>query len=380
MHATHIGILDLIKAVACNLIVLHHLAFYGPMADQAWPLAPGVFRWLDDQARIAVHAFVAIGGFLAAKSLSQADAFASGLPRVVLRRFARLAPPFMVAMVLAVVASALASVWMAHDSISAPPTAGQLLAHALLLHDVLGYEALSAGAWYVAIDFQLFALFALVLWMSDRGPKWLAIVAVIVATSASLLVFNLNTAWNDWAPYFFGSYGLGALAWWAADPRRRAPEAALLTAAILLLGWLALALSFRSRVAVALSTALLLVLVCRGISPFPGQTSRLVGFLGRISYAIFLAHFPVCLVVNAVFTRFASHSPAVQATGVLLAWMTSIGAGAVFHRLVELPLAGLADSMLRRPLRQELPKMAKDGKRPSLESGHTVLARRQLRR
>src|SRR5688572_9991536 len=105
MPATHIGILDLIKVVACNLIVLHHLAFYGPMADQARPLAPGLFDWLADQARIAVHEY------LAAKSLSQPGAFAPGLLPVVLRRFARLAPPFTVAMVLAVVASALASVW-----------------------------------------------------------------------------------------------------------------------------------------------------------------------------------------------------------------------------------------------------------------------------
>jgi peptidoglycan/LPS O-acetylase OafA/YrhL len=358
MPATHIGILDLIKAVACNLIVLHHLAFYGPMADQARTLAPQLFRWLDDEARIAVHAFLAMGGFLAAKSLSQVGALAPGLLPVMLRRFARLAPPFMVAMILSVAASALASVWMTHDSISAPPSAGQLLAHALLLHGVLGYESLSAGAWYPAIDFQLFALLALMLCLSDRGSKWPAIVLVTVATGASLFVFNLNPAWDNWAPYFFGSYGLGALAWWAADGRRRAPEAALLVAAILLLGWLALEFSFRSRVAVALATALLLVVAGRGMLPFPGQQSRLVGFLGRISYAIFLVHFPVCLIVNAAFTRLAPHSPEAQATGVLLAWMASIGAGAVFYRFVERPLASLADSMLRQPLPQASPKVA----------------------
>jgi peptidoglycan/LPS O-acetylase OafA/YrhL len=358
MPATHIGILDLIRAVACNLIVLHHLAFYGPMADHARSLAPGLFDWLGDEARIAVHAFLAVGGFLAAKSLSQAGAFAPGLLSVVLRRFGRLAPPFMFAMILAVAASALASVWMTHDSISAPPSAEQLLAHALLLQGVLGYESLSAGAWYVAIDFQLFALMALVLCMADGGPKWLSIVLVTLGTGASLFVFNLNSAWDNGAPYFFGSYGLGALAWWASERGRRAPEAALLAAAIVLLGWLALALFFRSRVAVAMGTALLLVLVCRGILPFPGQQSRLLRFLGRISYAIFLVHFPVSLVVNAVFTRFAPHTPEVQAAGVLLAWMASIGAGAVFHRFVELPLAGLADSMFRRPLTQASPKAA----------------------
>jgi peptidoglycan/LPS O-acetylase OafA/YrhL len=223
---------------------------------------------------------------------------------------------------------------------------------------VLGYESLSAGAWYPAIDFQLFALLALVLCLSEGGPKWLAIMLVTLATGASLLVFNLNAAWDVWAPYFFGSYGLGALAWWASERERRGPQAALLVGAIVLLGWLALEVSFRSRVAVALGTALLLVVVCRGILPFPGQRSRLVGYFGRISYAIFLVHFPVCLVVNAAFTRFAPHTPEVQLAGVLIAWMASIGAGAVFYRFVERPLSNLADFIFRQPLTQVSPKAA----------------------
>jgi hypothetical protein len=35
----------------------------------------------------------------------------------------------------------------------------------LLLHGVLGYASISAGAWYVAIDFQLYALMVAALWV-----------------------------------------------------------------------------------------------------------------------------------------------------------------------------------------------------------------------
>ena len=138
-------LINLLKAVAAQLIVLHHLAFYGPMADHARVLAPGLFDFLAGDARIAVQVFLVIGGFLAAKSLSP-----HGLPGIVsplqtvYRRYVKLAPPFLVAMLLAIGASALASMWMTHPSISAPPSFAQLSAHALLLHDVLGYEALSA--------------------------------------------------------------------------------------------------------------------------------------------------------------------------------------------------------------------------------------------
>lgn len=347
MSAPHYQSLDLIKAIACNLIVLHHLAFYGPMADVAWPLSPEIFEFLERHARIAVHAFLTIGGFLAAMSLSRPEAL-SDPARVLARRFLKLVPPFMAAMLLAVAASFLASAWMTHDSISPPPAIGQLLAHGLLLHGVLGYESLSAGAWYVAIDFQLFFLLALLLLLAGGAQGKAALLLVTAGTAASLLYFNLEPSWDAWAPYFFGSYGLGVLAWRAGDPRCSNRRALLLWAGIFLLGGAALGLEFRSRIAVALGTALLLVPASRGLVALPGQGSRLAAFLGRISYSVFLVHFPVSLVVNAAFTRFAPAEAEVQMAGVLAAWLCSLATGAAFHQWVETPLAALFSADARR--------------------------------
>lgn len=337
----HFRVFDLLKAIACNLIVLHHLAFYGPMSDIARPLVPEVFDWLGTHGRIAVHAFLAMGGFLAARSLSARNTALLAPVDAVVRRFIKLVPAFMAAMLLAVAASALAAQWMTHDSISAMPSLGQVLAHAFLLHGVLGVESISAGAWYVAIDFQLFVMMTLILHVAahPRLPARTAPALVAFFTAASLLYFNLDSSWDAWAPYFFGSYGLGALAWWASERARTPFRVLVLSGLILLLGGLALDLEFRSRIAVALGTALLLVPACRGLIRLPGQDNRLVAYLGRISYAVFLVHFPVCLVVNAAFTRFVPAVPELQAGGVVLAWMASIAAGAAFHRWVEQPLA-----------------------------------------
>jgi peptidoglycan/LPS O-acetylase OafA/YrhL len=345
MQTTHIRFFDLVKAIACNLIVLHHLAFYGPMSDHVRPILPEVIEWLEEHARIAVHAFLAIGGFLAAKSLSKTGAGPTRPFRAILRRFAKLAPPFIVAMALAVAASALASQWMTHDSISPIPTLAQFGAHALLLQDVLGVESLSAGAWYVAIDFQLYALLTLLLWLAGRsgGYRWIAPTLVAVGTGASLLVFNRNPELDNWAPYFLGSYGLGALAWWASERQRGAASATMLAGSIILLGATALGIDFRSRIAVALAISVAMVAVCRGMLSVPGQNLAITGFLGRISYAVFLVHFPVSLLVNAAFTRFAPAQADVQAAGMLVAWLACIVAGAAFYRWVELPLSALTN-------------------------------------
>lgn len=339
------GVINLFKAVAAQLIVLHHLAFYGPMADHARPLMPDLIDWLAGDARIAVQVFLVIGGFLAAKSLSP-----QGLPGLanpfgtIWRRYLKLAPPFMVAMLLAIGASALASAWMSHDSISKPPSVGQLAAHALLLHDVLGYEALSAGAWYVAIDFQLYAVLSLLLWMGGRlaGKRvlpWLMPALVTTVVGASLLFFNLDADWDVWAPYFLGSYGLGVLAWWAGDPMRRPRAVLVLLLMIALPALVALVLDFRIRIALALAVACALVLLGRA-RPKAGTVGvwRLVNSLGKISYSVFLVHFPVCLVMNALFAEFVPAQPQFQAAGVLLAWIASLSAGALFFSRVERPL------------------------------------------
>jgi len=357
---TQFGLINLLKAGAAQLIILHHLAFYGPMSDHVRPLLPALIDWLGGSARIAVQVFLVISGFLAAKSLSPSGHAGLSDPLSAIgHRYVKLAPPFLVATLVAAAASALAAMWMTHDSISAPATLNQLGAHALLLHGVLGYPSLSAGAWYVAIDFQLYAFMVLMLWLAGRmtGNRKLPALmpfVVTVGVALSLLYFNLDADWDNWAPYFFGSYGLGLMAWWASDSRRNSGAVAWLAAMALLPAVAALFLEFRSRIALALVVACVLFLWGRVKTASDGRAWPIVNSLGKISYSVFLIHFPVCLVVNAAFTRFVPVEPEMQAFGMLIAWGGSLAAGAVFHRWVEVPLGRAvhfaAAKIVARPL------------------------------
>src|SRR5690606_32009857 len=117
--------------------------------------------------------------------------------------------------------SAAVRPWFDDPAVSPDPDLAQLVAHALLLQGVAGEESLSAGVWYVAIDFQLFALTVLLL----AGVRALVAPArrarvgqalVVVLAAASLLLFNRDADWDVWALYFFGAYGLGMMACWTA--------------------------------------------------------------------------------------------------------------------------------------------------------------------
>jgi peptidoglycan/LPS O-acetylase OafA/YrhL len=360
----HLPLVDTLKGVCCLLIVCHHLAFYGPMSDIAHPLAPALLDWMAHQARMAVQVFLVVGGFLAAGALAPAGRARFDRPGpLILRRYRRLAMPYLAALGLCMLASAAARPWMAvPELLPDPPQLPQLLAHTFFLQDLLGVDALSAGVWYVAIDFQLFAVAALLLAFAQRlgrlgagGRPWLdrrlghALIGGLAALS--LLYFNRVAGFDDTAFYFFGAYGMGMLAYWAGGSSRPARWTGLIAA----VGLLALALDWRGRIAVALAAALALAWMRRrqlarlGLAPrsqssvaaptragAPAAPSVMEG-LGRISYSVFLVHYPVCILVSLAVGRWRPADPLANACGMVAALVLSVGAGLALHHAVERP-------------------------------------------
>lgn len=341
------SVIDGLKVLASQTIVLHHLASYGPLADAAHACFPALFEWLFGYGRIAVQVFLVAGGFLAARSLAPAGVLIdAGAFELLTRRYIRLALPLVAAVLLAVFCAGVARGMMVDDAIPAAPGAFQVLAHVFLLHDLVGVPALSAGVWYVAIDFQLYALTIALLWLARRmvrdavqaeraGMAVLGAVAVL-----SLFSLNRDSDWDVAAPYHFAAYSIGMFSFWLTA-RRRLPvfwiSVALLTVLV------SLALAFRLRLAVALAVAIVVATYVRTGMLADWFSAERIGRLARSSYALFLVHFPVCLIVNAVFALAGQSSPAAVLAALGLAWGLSMGLAGVFHREVELR----ADQLLR---------------------------------
>ena len=359
MSASHnrMPLIDAFKAVASQLIVLHHLAFYGPMSDWTYTVAPGLVGWLSQDGRLAVQVFLVISGYLAVRSLAPAGVFASGNPWALLRhRYLTIVVPYAVALVVAIGCAWVARQWMTHHSVPDAAQPLQFLLHVLLLNGVTGVDSLSAGVWYVAIDFQLFALMLALLWLGQRWSAyllpdtevgvqaapgahsvWPTLVLVLGMGLASLWFFNLDAAYDNWAVYFFGAYAAGAAAYWVGNlPAGKLQTTLLTLGACLALA--ALASSFRVRIALALGLAMVLALSQVKGWLYTWPQSRVLAYLGKISYGVFLMNFPVSLVVNAGVSRFGHADIYTQSAGVLLAWAASVAAGAAFHHAVEVPL------------------------------------------
>lgn len=326
--------------MACLLIVCHHLAFYGPMSAAVQPLMPGVMFWLAEYARMAVQIFLVLGGYFAAAALAP-----QGLGRpaqfwpALGKRYVRLCIPYCAALVCAIVVNdTVRSLGFVHDSVSDTPSVDSLIAHVLLLHSLGDWESLSAGIWYVAIDFQLYALCLLWFWLCRRygAHRGIAQAGLVLGTAASLWLWNLDSDLDMWALYFLGAYGLGSMAWWATHSESRA-QRTLWVVLIALLGAVALWLEWRERIALATVTAG--VLAIGGNLRWPPALRSLewrpLSWVGERSYSIFLIHFPMSLLVNAEFTRHWPGNAAANAVGLLLAVALSVTAGAVMYEWTE---------------------------------------------
>lgn len=310
-------LIDTLKVVAAQIIVLHHLSLYAPMADLLADRWPTALAWLREHGRLAVQPFLVMGGFLAARSLGQRGPVRPW--RAIVQRYWRLAPPFWAAVALVIIATVLLNTWVEDFHWVSPlPSVGGLLAHALLIQDLVGVPALSAGAWYVAIDLQLFGLMVLAYGALQRGrqsdmPSAL-IVGVALLTIASLTWLSRLAHLDMWAPYFWYAYGLGVMTAWASrSPIARRWWLALLAvfALDLLLG------GMRPRPVAALACALILWWghrPQRQAALLPAwaatwrqslaQRGRAALSLGSdVSYGLFVSHFAVIIVATALWER-----------------------------------------------------------------------------
>ncbi len=342
-RTSRLPFLDFLRAVASQLIVWHHLSFYGPLAEHAYPAAPVLLDWLARYARMAVQVFFVLGGFFTAHSLSRSKVLsAKSVASSIWLRYRRIGVPYLAALVVAIVANALARKWMDHEAISASPTFGQILAHAAFLHDILGYQALTAGIWYIAIDFQLFLatlglFWAAQSWLARHGQgssqdalkvlvKWLTPLAV-----ASLFWFNRHPKYDAWAIYFVGTYFLGIVLHQLLENRLTLPWAASYWG----LAIVAAIVDPRPRLLVAAATTLIVYMAARSgiLSQWPKNS--VVNYFGRISYSLFLIHFPVLLVINAWGAERLTTSTSMAVLGLLLAYGLSLVAGIMLYHGVE---------------------------------------------
>ena len=322
---------DVLKVVAAQFIVWHHFSAYGPMADTMTLAWPHLMEWLYRYARLAVQVFLVVGGYLAAQSVMH-KSIQHPLISIV-KRYLRLVPFYLLALALISVAVAVSRDTIHASWLPSEPSVLQFLTHGLLLHDLLGFEALSSGAWYVAIDFQLYALLIVLCHVLHTEHNKRLSVAVALLCVASMWQFNRVDELDIWAIYFFAAYGLGVLAAWAK--RSTFENRVFWITALLAVG--ALWVEYRTRLSLALVTAVWLVIKPKGMVHWT-PIKRVVHRLSNSAYVLFLTHFGAIVLFSSMWNKSHFYDPDMAFALTGFAWACCVGMGLFLHEKVEVPM------------------------------------------
>jgi peptidoglycan/LPS O-acetylase OafA/YrhL len=289
--------IDGLRGVAALSVAIQH--FNGTIALAAPNWLPAWLASIATRGYLGVDVFFVLSGFVIAFSVRDGEYSGRYLGLFALRRSIRLDPPYWVAIFVEVLLVAVSGA--VFPSVRKPmPSGGKLFSHFIYAQDILGYGGISPVFWTLCYEIQFYLLLVvlLVLWRktqsglpsSTRKPAvWLVL--------AGLFVASLEVRFGPWHLPIRGlalerwyEFFLGVLAWWVVSGRLRGIAlvgACTLVTAVLM---------------VARSEAInLLPVVVSGSIVLAGRAGRLntllgnrvLQYLGRTSYSLYLLHGPI---------------------------------------------------------------------------------------
>jgi peptidoglycan/LPS O-acetylase OafA/YrhL len=306
--------LDGVRALAALYVLAHHLWL---ITWQHFPqnVGPAWVGWLI-YGHLAVAVFIVVSGFsLAIEPVRNEGRLRGGVRRFIRRRAWRILPTYWAALALSCLALAIT-----HEEILGydgtvlghqPVTVEGVVVHGVLLQDVIGSPTPNGTFWSIAIEWQIYFLFPLLLWWRRRygavSTVVLTTVIVVASYEAAISVRALAPILNL-VPQFLALFVFGMI---AAEVIQRSARRSLLLAgaglgAVTVIGYLQWAGSaeaithlFWLDLAVGGCTALLLAALA-----LPERSrmrdvlgGRVLRGTGRFSYSIYLMHAPLLAVV-----------------------------------------------------------------------------------
>jgi peptidoglycan/LPS O-acetylase OafA/YrhL len=342
--------LDGMRGAAAMFVVLHHM-FLSAWPDFPSSTAPWWLRWLL-YGHMAVAVFIVVSGFsLALAPMRNGGRLKGGIRRFLSRRAWRILPAYWAALVLSVIVTAL---WLQPD-LSPGAIVRSLGVHGLLLQDVVGSASPNGALWSIAIEWQIYFVFPLILLLARRTSISFAvtITALVVLVAHALAgLGGLLDKINGLTPQFLALFALGALAVWLGSGERadrlRRPLAAVALTAVASFVVLAVTQGSEWMVArffwmdllfgVGVASGLAVIHAGGGRPLSRVLSSRPALWLGLFSYSVYLVHAPIVGVLDQHLVGPLEWSP-LAAFGLILAIGVPVVVGLAygFHQLFEAP-------------------------------------------
>lgn len=314
-----VTVIDSLRGIASLAVCWYHLVFTSG-SFLGGSLVAGLLRDSARNGWVGVEIFFVISGFVIPLALYRSQYTPRSFGAFMLKRIVRLEPPYLVSVVLCVV---LWYVWAVVPRLHGPPFDPQWLP--IFMH--LGYlnaffhrEWLNPVYWTLAIEFQYYLGMGLI-YVAVANRQ----IAVRYATFAALAVLALLQPDPSLVFHYLFIFMLGMVTFQyfvgLLPIRFYAPTlVALAIGCVHTLG--------PTVAVISVLTALFIAFVRSGIP--------VLGFLGTISYSLYLIHVPIG--ARILFLGLTHvHGGAARVLVLLVTLGLTIGAAYVFYLLVERP-------------------------------------------
>ncbi len=306
---------DGLRALAALFVVLSHAWLTIPTRREGHGSG-----WLN-HGHLAVDLFIVLSGFCLALPMSQPRSFGllrGGTLEYYKRRARRILPPyyFAVALSLALIATLIGHATGTHWDVALPATWQAVLAHVLLIEDVVDPSRINHALWSIAVEWQIYFLLPLIaLGWRRVGPVFTTLITTVAAYGAIAATKTIHPLGpSAWLFIYVALFGFGTLAAFVATTRNTRWEATRKplpwTIIVLLLAagvrqcvvhefgstyWMLIRIDLTAGL---FSAALLVLASCSGKNILrEALSAKPLVFLGTFAYSIYLIHAPLLQVV-----------------------------------------------------------------------------------
>jgi len=371
--AKHLGFLDTMRGVAIMIVFLHHalgeafginnLRWDGWIRDFHVPasfliVSPFIF------GSVGVAFFFAISGFCIHLSWSNSQQL--GFGRFYVRRFFRIYPPYLVALLI------FSFLWPIHSLHVGDGTGmTQLLSHLFLVHNLNEntFLGINGSFWSIAVEWQLYMIYPLFLVVTQRIGWQKSLLFIALLEMGCRIAVGLHDTWTPDQPvsrlltgspfYFWFSWASGAA---VAEDYLGGKVSFLhrmpvwFFPALIVPAYLFRPLATLVFPLAALAGARCIAGFCTkapsGMIPH-ATMSQFLGALGVISYSFYLLHQPVLQLMERILREtplFASLKswPLLHFGFLLTCLVTTAFCSFLFWKMVEQPSISLGKRFRRR--------------------------------
>lgn len=329
MLSGKIPVLDTLRAFAALSVCLYHfICTTTGYIETQWVLT--VFSF----GKYGVQMFFVISGFVIPWAMYKAGYKFSNFFTFLLKRLARLEPPYIVSLILAIVVLLARNYFIASDGSLEPVSITRVLLHfGYLIPFFNNFHWINQVYWTLAIEFQyyLFIAFIFVPLVSGGIYARLCVYLVLLASG-----FNSSTAFlPHWLPVFL----LGVLAFLFLSNNITKVEFNIVTALTLIIGVFIY----------EIGELVYMIIPVVAILYFGNKEWSAGNFFGKMSYSIYLIH-PV---IGATLINVLSHkiqNPSGKVFVILLGVLVTIMGAWIMYLIIEKPSKKLSSAITYKKL------------------------------